>query len=90
MACFLKRLRNFILRTPSPLRFPTTGFSVFDHSHVVEEEQFEEFKQGRFYPVSIGDVLNQKFQVVGKLGFGTTSTVWLACDLPVRNLGPDA
>ncbi|KAJ8060985.1 hypothetical protein OCU04_010063 [Sclerotinia nivalis] len=29
----------------------------------------------------IGDVLSSRYQVVGKLGFGNSSTVWLARDL---------
>lgn len=48
---------------------------------MLEEEHFEEFKAGRYYPVNIGDVFNSKYQVVGKLGFGVTSMVWLARDL---------
>ncbi|KAJ5399741.1 hypothetical protein N7465_010230 [Penicillium sp. CMV-2018d] len=39
------------------------------------------FKQGQYYPANIGDVLISKYQIIGKLGFGTTSTVWLARDL---------
>ncbi|KAJ5333044.1 protein kinase domain protein [Penicillium brevicompactum] len=32
----------------------------------------------------IGDVLNSRYQVVGKLGFGVSSTVWLARDMRDR------
>ncbi|KAK3324416.1 kinase-like domain-containing protein [Cercophora scortea] len=39
---------------------------------------FDEFKSGQYYPVNIGDVYESKYQVLGKLGFGSTSTVWLA------------
>ncbi|KAM0666464.1 hypothetical protein ACQRIU_004319 [Beauveria bassiana] len=35
----------------------------------------------RYYPVQIGQVFADRYQVVGKLGFGATSTVWLAHDL---------
>lgn len=71
-----------IRRAPSPvLRFPTSGFETIRASQILEEERFEEFKKGRYYPVDIGDVLGSKYQVLGKLGFGTTSTVWLARDL---------
>lgn len=31
--------------------------------------------------MTIGDVYYGKYQVLGKLGFGTTATVWLAEDL---------
>lgn len=48
---------------------------------LLEEERFEDFKKGIYYPVNIGDVFASKYQVLGKLGFGVTSTVWLARDL---------
>ncbi|KAI0834278.1 kinase domain protein [Hypoxylon sp. FL0890] len=82
MAALLRWARRIIRRAPlPPLRFPTTGFDVIDNSYVVEEEQFDEFGKGHFYPVRIGDVYASKYQVVGKLGFGSTSTVWLARNL---------
>lgn len=69
-------------RAPSlPIRFPTRGFQVIPSSEVLEEEQFEGLKSGQYYPVNIGDVFASKYQVIGKLGFGVTSTVWLARDL---------
>jgi serine/threonine-protein kinase SRPK3 len=48
---------------------------------LLEEELFDHFKTGTYYPVNIGDIFASKYQVVGKLGFGVTSTVWLARDL---------
>jgi hypothetical protein len=48
---------------------------------VVEEEQFDQFRAGLYYPVNIGDVYASKYQILGKLGFGSTSTVWLARNL---------
>lgn len=63
------------------MRFPTSGFEITNASEVLDEERFEGFKTGRYYPVSIGEVFSSKYQVIGKLGFGATSTVWLARDL---------
>lgn len=63
------------------MRFPTSGFDVIGDSEVLEEERFEEFNAGHYYPVNIGDIFASKYQVIGKLGFGATSTVWLARDL---------
>jgi hypothetical protein len=43
----------------------------------------------RFYPVRmnrIGEILAARYQALGKLGFGTTSMVWLARNLMARNL----
>ncbi|CAG8044535.1 unnamed protein product [Penicillium nalgiovense] len=58
--------------------FPTSGSDTVRPSEVLDEERFEKFKQGQYYPANIGNVLIFKYQIVGKLGFGTTSTVWLA------------
>ncbi|KAJ5978574.1 hypothetical protein N7501_001916 [Penicillium viridicatum] len=85
MTSLLKWARTAIKRGPSPvLQFPTSGFEVIKPSQVLEEERFEELKKGNYYPVNIGDILASKYQVIGKLGFGTTSTVWLARELESR------
>jgi serine/threonine-protein kinase SRPK3 len=83
MAPLLKWARGFLRRAPwTPLRFPTAGFDVIPTSQVIEEEAFEEFKTGNYMPVNIGDLFaSNTYQVVGKLGFGSTSTVWLARNL---------
>lgn len=82
MASLLKWARTAVRRAPSPpLRFPTTGFDIISDTQPLEEEQFEGFIKGLYYPVNIGDVFESKYQVVGKLGYGVTSTVWLARDL---------
>ncbi|TAQ90224.1 hypothetical protein B7494_g1498 [Chlorociboria aeruginascens] len=49
------------------------------------EENFDDFKKGIYYPVDIGDIFVSKYQVVGKLGFGVTSPVWLARDLQLHS-----
>lgn len=38
------------------LQFPS-GFEVIKPSQIPEEERFEEFKEGNYYPVNIGDIL---------------------------------
>jgi hypothetical protein len=63
------------------MRFSSKNFEVVSDAEVLEEERFERFRNGQHYPVNIGDVFASKYQVVGKLGFGVTSTVWLAHDL---------
>lgn len=82
MRSLLNLVRNSFRRAPlTPLQFPATGFSVIKDPFILEEEQFDEFKAGKYYPVNIGDIYASKYQVLGKLGFGTTSTVWLARNL---------
>lgn len=72
------RRRARRLFPPKPLTFPRTGYELVTGPEAFEEEQLSEFGAGLYFPVNIGDVYASKYQVVGKLGFGSTSTVWLA------------
>jgi hypothetical protein len=47
---------------------------------LVEEQAILVSVQKRYYPVKLGDLYNQRYRVIAKLGFGQTSTVWLARD----------
>lgn len=47
----------------------------------MEEEKLAWYSKDNFFPVKIGDVFHSKYQVVGKLGYGGYSTVWLCRDL---------
>ncbi|OBT92628.1 hypothetical protein VE01_09818 [Pseudogymnoascus verrucosus] len=71
------------------MRFSNTGFKTINASEVLEEEQFADFNMGQYYPVNIGETFNSKYQVVGKLGFGVISTVWLARDLKASTCVPE-
>lgn len=65
----------------APISFPTSGFEIIPSSRLTEEESNDDFYFGDYYPVKIGEVLQSQYQIIGKLGFGTTSTNWLARDL---------
>ncbi|GAW24058.1 hypothetical protein ANO14919_136370 [Xylariales sp. No.14919] len=65
----------------TPRKFPSTGFEVIDPDKKVEEERLPFYQMEDFYPMHIGEVVGGHYQVVGKLGYGTSSTVWLARDL---------
>ncbi|PYI28526.1 CMGC/CLK protein kinase [Aspergillus indologenus CBS 114.80] len=65
----------------SPRQFPKTGFVILDSSEVIEEEDLPSYNAAKFYPVYIGEVFNSRYQVVSKLGYGASSTVWLCRDL---------
>ncbi|TLS29248.1 hypothetical protein PpBr36_00028 [Pyricularia pennisetigena] len=64
-----------------PLNFPTTGFQEIDPSVKFEEEKLNYYHPALFYPIHIGEVLNERYQVVSKFGYGSTSTIWLCKDL---------
>ncbi|KAL2833796.1 kinase-like domain-containing protein [Aspergillus cavernicola] len=60
------------------MTFPTSGFDTVSPTGILDEERFDAFRKGHYYPVNIGDVFHPRYQV---LGFGVTTTVWLARDL---------
>ncbi|MCJ1367849.1 hypothetical protein MMC16_006985 [Acarospora aff. strigata] len=48
-----------------------------DPGQPFEEEQLPWYRPDQFYPVRIGEILDSKYKVLGKLGYGAHSTVWL-------------
>lgn len=61
--------------------FPNDGFTRLESNAKFEEERLPCYKTESYYPVRLGEVFRSRYQVVAKLGFGTTSTVWLCRDL---------
>lgn len=51
----------------APLQFPTAGFDAVSKDYILKEEQFGEFKTGKYYPVNINKIFNSKYQIVGKV-----------------------
>ncbi|KAK9238774.1 kinase-like domain-containing protein [Lipomyces kononenkoae] len=64
-----------------PRAFPSEGFDAIGKDQLVEEETMPEYRSKHFYPARLGEVFNDRFQTVAKLGYGTSSTTWLARDL---------
>ncbi|XP_064604565.1 SRSF protein kinase 3-like isoform X2 [Liolophura sinensis] len=46
-----------------------------------EQEDPKDYTKGGYHPVKIGDLLNSRYHVVRKLGWGHFSTVWLCWDM---------
>lgn len=61
--------------------FLTSEFEAIDPTEEVEEETLPTYDVEKYYPVRLGEVLDGRYQVVAKLGYGVTSTVWLGRDL---------
>lgn len=53
----------------------------------IEEETLPKYNANMFYPTRLDEVLNDRYQVITKLGFGVTATVWLARDLQAQKSG---
>lgn len=62
----------------SPRGFATKSPGI---DKVFEEGSLPDYEPEQFYPVNIGDTINSRYHVVGKLGFGANSTVWFCRDL---------
>ncbi|CAP92889.1 hypothetical protein E8E15_003667 [Penicillium rubens] len=83
----LEWLRSLFRRSLKfPVSFPKAGWAVIPADEKVEEEQMPGFyEQNYFLPVTMGEILLSRYQAVGKLGWGTTSTVWLVRDLEMND-----
>lgn len=78
----LGRTRKPLSKRPwRPLVFPNKGFTPIPADEEVEEETLPNYVASEYYPVRIGEIFRNRYQIVGKLGYGTTSTAWLARDL---------
>ncbi|OTB03596.1 hypothetical protein M426DRAFT_23539 [Hypoxylon sp. CI-4A] len=67
------------------LSAPAEGAEIkyYEIGSWAEVENVDLYNKGGLYPVDIGDILGERFEVVHKLGYGGFSTVWLCLD--VRN-----
>lgn len=82
MACF-RRLGKYLRHgiPAQPKNFSKTPFPVIESCQPIEEEKLPFYEHEQYYPVDVGEVFNSRYQVVGKLGYGAYSTVWLCHDL---------
>ena len=46
----------------------------------LEETSLSQYRSKHYYPVRIGQVLNDQYRIITKLGYGAYSTSWLARD----------
>ncbi|OGM43262.1 hypothetical protein ABOM_008629 [Aspergillus bombycis] len=67
--------------TSEPRVFPPAGLILLDTSLKIEEETLPTYQPEKYYPTQIGEVLDNRYQVLAKLGYGVTSTVWFGRDL---------
>ncbi|KAL2799545.1 hypothetical protein BJX66DRAFT_242298 [Aspergillus keveii] len=70
--------------TSEPRAFPESGFDTIDTTVLIEEETLPGYLAEGYYPARVGEVLNSRYQILTKLGFGSASTVWLCRDLKER------
>lgn len=64
-------------RSGGPSTIPKVVLRLFLFSRMLEEEGYGMLKAGHYCSINIDDVYSS-YRVLGKLGYGSTSTVWLA------------
>lgn len=72
------RSSSSLCRTPLPI--PPPG-PLLPQNVSVDEEICPGYDSKKFYPASAGEVLANRYQILVKVGWGVSSTVWLARDM---------
>jgi serine/threonine-protein kinase SRPK3 len=67
------------------LALSTMTTARLDSSTLIEEETLRDYKAERFLPIETGEVFKNRYKTIGKLGYGSASTVWLCRDLLASN-----
>lgn len=76
------RPADWLRRRWQPLDFTNANVVRIPATQKIEEETIPDYSAVCYYPTRIGEIFQDRYQVVGKLGYDTTSTVWLARDMP--------
>lgn len=64
--------------------FNDDDYEVDENSDDEEQEDSGDYCKGGYHPVRLGDLFNNRYSIIRKLGWGHFSTVWLAWDLKDR------
>lgn len=64
--------------------FNDEDYEVDENSDEEEQEEPGDYLKGGYHPVRLGDLFNNRYSIIRKLGWGHFSTVWLAWDLKDR------
>jgi serine/threonine protein kinase len=73
-----RRLHQLLKTSPiAKGQFANTQATRMNLSEPFEEERLPWYDPDQFYPVRVGEIFDSKYKVVGKLGYGAYSTVWL-------------
>ncbi|PYH63863.1 kinase-like protein [Aspergillus vadensis CBS 113365] len=75
------RLRTQPIRRIPPLFRTYTSHHYLPRDIPIEEETLPHYNPKQYYPVNIGDIYHSRYQIIGKLGYGSTSTSWVCRDL---------
>ena len=65
-------------QSPFALKAPSESCDGAEDSW--EEEGVTEYEPKKYYAVRLGGIIEDRYEVIGKLGYGMASTVWLCKD----------
>ena len=80
MSLIARIFRNFNGKRLRTAPIPKSTPEILDTDDPIEEQKLPWYTSQHYYPVRIGEIFNKRYQTIAKLGFGATSTVWLAKD----------
>ena len=59
---------------------PSVEPTILPSDVPIEEELAPGYDPQDFFPANPGDVFNDRYEMIAKLGYGSSSTVWLGKD----------
>jgi hypothetical protein len=79
-------MASFIAPAPSTpaideREYPIDGFDLIPTEKLIEEETLPHYEAENYYPVHLGTVSAEEYQILAKLGYGTRSAAWLCQNL---------
>jgi len=81
----ISKIRFQAVRQPLRRRLTCLNTAIHtanvERSEPLEEETLPHYDHDQFYPVRVGQHLGSDYKVLGKLGYGAYSTVWLCRDM---------
>ncbi|KAE8154687.1 kinase-like domain-containing protein [Aspergillus avenaceus] len=81
-------MRRFFPLHRKPLPVPSPG-RLLPVTELVDEEICPYYDSKKFYPAKPGEVLDGRYQVLFKVGWGVSSTTWLARDMRGHRWEPE-
>ena len=81
MLSAIRKLRHISFHTPGK----SQKVYLLTPSAPLEEEFLDRYRPGLYHPVKLGDIFNNRYRILRKLGWGLQSTVWLAKDTNISN-----
>ncbi|OAX80504.1 CMGC/SRPK protein kinase [Emergomyces africanus] len=74
------RLFSSLLRR-KPFQIPPYQGRLIPNDEIVDEEACPGYDSKKFYPARLGEVIANRYQILVKVGWGVSCTVWFARDM---------